>query len=291
MNSAQHITHVSGHCKRLYSSFKNTSKLNNKVIDIFSNITPAERQNKEYITLTTCSGFSPAKNLIEEISQEFTDKDGNFVEQFQSTGFYQRLWELFLSQLIKELDLTDISVKHAPDFHLQKNGVDFFLEATSSNPADKDEFTVDYIEKAFKEKDLKIQNDLIDYYTIKIGSALKSKLDNKYWELSWVAGKPLVIAIKPSHNKFANWLPDYKIIEYLYGIGTKTSKNEDGIKAIENTVVEEQTKCKCHKGFRGMRRSEVRFNFSCNLIGNHPQSLTALTLDRSFPIYSLELDL
>jgi hypothetical protein len=29
-----------------------------------------------------------------------------------------------------------------------------------------------------------------------------------------------------------------------------------------------------------LRRSEVRFNFSCNLIGNHPQSLTALTLDR-----------
>ena len=40
------------------------------------------------------------------------------------------------------------------------------------------------------------------------------------------------------------------------------------------------TKCKCHKGFRGSRRSEVRFKFSCNLIGNHPQSLTALTLDR-----------
>ncbi len=35
-----------------------------------------------------------------------------------------------------------------------------------------------------------------------------------------------------------------------------------------------------NKGFRGMRRSEVRFNFSCNLIANHPQSLTALTLDR-----------
>ena len=43
------------------------------------------------------------------------------------------------------------------------------------------------------------------------------------------------------------------------------------------------TKCKCHKGFRGLRRSEVRFNFSCNLIGNHPQSLTALTLDRCVP--------
>jgi len=40
------------------------------------------------------------------------------------------------------------------------------------------------------------------------------------------------------------------------------------------------TKCKCHKGFRGMRRAEVRLNISCNLIGYHPKSLTALTLDR-----------
>lgn len=40
------------------------------------------------------------------------------------------------------------------------------------------------------------------------------------------------------------------------------------------------TKCKCHKGFSGLRRSEVRFNFSYNLIVNHPQSLTALTLNR-----------
>ena len=35
-----------------------------------------------------------------------------------------------------------------------------------------------------------------------------------------------------------------------------------------------------NKGFSGMRRVVARFNFSCNLIGNHPQSLTAATLDR-----------
>ena len=40
------------------------------------------------------------------------------------------------------------------------------------------------------------------------------------------------------------------------------------------------TKCIFHKGFRGMRRAEVRFNFSSNLIENHPQSLTEYTLDR-----------
>jgi hypothetical protein len=40
------------------------------------------------------------------------------------------------------------------------------------------------------------------------------------------------------------------------------------------------TKCKCHKSFRGKRGLVVRFSFSCNLIRNHPQTLTAFTLDR-----------
>lgn len=32
-----------------------------------------------------------------------------------------------------------------------------------------------------------------------------------------------------------------------------------------------------NKGFRGMRRVVARFNFSCSLIGNRPQSLTCHT--------------
>ena len=32
-----------------------------------------------------------------------------------------------------------------------------------------------------------------------------------------------------------------------------------------------------NKGFSGMRKVVARFNFSCNLKGNHPQSLTGHT--------------
>ena len=38
-----------------------------------------------------------------------------------------------------------------------------------------------------------------------------------------------------------------------------------------------------NKGFSGMRRVVARFNFSCNLIGNRPQSLTGHTADRYAP--------
>ena len=35
-----------------------------------------------------------------------------------------------------------------------------------------------------------------------------------------------------------------------------------------------------NKGFSGMRRVVARFNFSCNLIGNRPQSLTGHIVKR-----------
>lgn len=35
-----------------------------------------------------------------------------------------------------------------------------------------------------------------------------------------------------------------------------------------------------NKGFSGMRRFATRFNFSCNLTGNRPQSLTGHIVNR-----------
>ena len=43
---------------------------------------------------------------------------------------------------------------------------------------------------------------------------------------------------------------------------------------------ERPTRGIANKGFSSMRRFVTRFNFSCNLIGNHPQSLTGHTANR-----------
>jgi len=69
-----------------------------------------------------------------------------------------------------------------------------------------------------KALDLGIQNELTDYFVIRMGSVLFSKLNKRYWELDWVKDKPLILAITPNHNHIANFLPDSKIIEYLYGL-------------------------------------------------------------------------
>jgi hypothetical protein len=197
-------------------------------MDIFQGITKESEQNPQYQSLNTLKAFSPAKNILDEICKPLEDKDGNFVQQFQTTAFYQRLWEIFLHSFFVENNFEIINKKGRPDFQIQKNGVEIFVEACSSNPAVNDKFTNEFIEASIKAKDKESEQDLKDYYTIKIGSILFSKLTKKYWDLDWVKGKPFILAVMPSHNKLANFLPDYKVIEYLYGKWFKAALKEDG---------------------------------------------------------------
>lgn len=56
----------------------------------------------------------------------FKDIDGNFIEQFQSTGFDARLWELYLNTYLIEEQLFFDRNYNAPDF-IVKNMTNKFL--------------------------------------------------------------------------------------------------------------------------------------------------------------------
>lgn len=193
--------------------------------DIFVPIKENEKLNSLFCKVKDDEHFIPAKKMIESIAAGFQDVDGNFIEQFQTQGFEARLWELFLYKLFKVMSF-EVLHKERPDFLIKKDDIEIYVEASTSNP-DKDDKYQDYIiEKAIKENDYKIQNELIDYYTIKIGSVLYSKLCKKYWEIEEVQNKPIILAISPCHNLLSRFLPDYKIIEYLYGKWYKSIDNE-----------------------------------------------------------------
>ena len=49
---------------------------------------------------------------------------------------------------------------------------------------------------------------------------------------------------------------------------------------MENKKAQRTTHNIANKGFRGLRRFIARFNFSCTLIGNRPQSLTGHIVNR-----------
>lgn len=195
---------------------------------MFHPIVPKKVLNKYFTGFHSHRVYEPGRQMIFNIFNEMGDQDGNFIKDFQSGGFHARLLELFLYEFCKEQGITINNTEDRPDFNLEKNGVNFFVEASTSNMTENEvEFTDANIQKALRNKNSTIQKRSLEQYIIKIGSVLFSKLQKKYWELTWVNGNPLVIAVAAHHHVLANFIPHAKMFEYLYGEQMKVSITKD----------------------------------------------------------------
>jgi len=197
--------------------------------DIFKYVVKEENLSKIFKILVSHPPLDAAKNLVLEIAEQMNDKDGNFIQQFQTTGFYPRLWEIFLFKFFKENGINIIEKYDRPDFHLEKDGVEFFVEASLSNEKENDKFSKEYIVEMLDKQDYNAQQEMTDYYVIRMGSVLFSKLNKEYWKLEWVKNKPIIIAITPAHHYLANFLPDAKVVEYLYGLEYESEEKPEGL--------------------------------------------------------------
>ena len=102
------------------------------------------------------------------------DLDGNFVEQFQTTGFNSRLWELYLFATFVEMEYHIEHSHAAPDFACRGILGEFTVEATTVNPSRDQDGSV----RPRPPRDSPEQQRafLHEYMPIKFGNALTSKL-------------------------------------------------------------------------------------------------------------------
>jgi hypothetical protein len=162
--------------------------------------------------LSEGKGYSAAKAIIAEIAYSFEDPDGNYIEQFQSTGYDSRLWELFLYAFIHENDFWIERTFPAPDYLCSKFEQTVFLEAMTVNPTQgkgPSDISPDTVPSELA----------ADYAAIKFGSTLTSKLNRTppYWDLPHVQNRPLIFAIADFHKDGSMlWTHPY-LLEYLYG--------------------------------------------------------------------------
>lgn len=178
---------------------------------IYEAIVAEDKLNPIFISLRNYKGHSSAKEIIQEIAYAFVDFDGNFIEQFQSSGFNARLWELYIFAYLNE-DLFLIGENSAyPDFECTKDHQYVFIECTTVNPSAQ--LDIDWVPKT--EEQFKILNR--DYFPIKYGSSLNSKLNKKYWLKENVKGNPLVFAIHDFHQGDSMTWSNTAIGDYLYG--------------------------------------------------------------------------
>jgi hypothetical protein len=184
--------------------------------------------------LISSRGASPAHDLLAEMMHYFEDVDGNFVQQFQSTGFDARLWELYLFALFTELGYAFDREHEAPDFHCQGPLGEFFVEATTAHSPPASLELDDSSRQAYFEH----------HVPIRFGSPLFTKLNKKnkeqkrYWELPHVVGHPFLLAVQDFHEPGSMSWSSSALVELLYGIRQIESRRPDGSLEIVSEGVE-----------------------------------------------------
>jgi hypothetical protein len=193
--------------------------------DIFA-AQPGKKLHPSFVILRDFVGHSAARGLIAEMMHHYVDVDGNFIEQFQTTGFDSRVWELYLFAYFNEESLLIERPKPAPDFVVSRGKLKAAVEAVTVNrtqsPMEEGKAAADDMTP---EKVLELS---MDFMPIKFGSPLFSKLSKRYWELPQIAGLPLVFAIADFHDKASMTWTSTALIRYLYGVHHDFTLDKDG---------------------------------------------------------------
>ena len=143
----------------------------------------------------------PARAVIREIGPWLSPEDPHLIKEFQTRGFDQRLWEIYLWAAFREFGL-DISQHEAPDFLCLGPGVDFTVEATTVAPSTSGALAEHPNPRGIDEMSVFLGN----YMAMKFGSALHGKLTKtnaegkRYWERDTSKDKPFILAVADFHK-------------------------------------------------------------------------------------------
>lgn len=205
-------------------------------VDFFTPVHPLDRLNPDFVSLITEEGYSPARGIIEPMMRWYEDADGNFVEQFQTTGFDQRIWELYLFATFVELGFVFDRTHPMPDFVCSGLAGAFSAEAVTVGPTRDRGKVVPLPPRETPEQKLAY---LRNYMPIKFGSPLFAKLKKRYWERAHVAGAPFVLAIADFSSPGSMIHTASALERYLYGFEHPTERDVDGHLVIKPERIEE----------------------------------------------------
>jgi hypothetical protein len=207
---------------------------------LFDLVVPAESVHPSFKTLRTMEGSCCARGMLDNIYQSFEDPDGNFVEQFQTTGFDARFFELYLFAYFSRSGY-EIDRSHPnPDFLITRDGLTVAVEATTVNPPTSGVLK-DYGKTIADLSPQEMREYMRNELPIRFGSPLFSKLSKRYWDLPHCRAKPFVLAIEAFHDSDALGRPDNALMAYAFGITTTGSWDDDGILNIATAEIEEHS--------------------------------------------------
>jgi len=208
-------------------------------VDLFTPVVAVDKLHPTFKHISETDYFIPARAILSEMMRNFTDVDGNFIEQFQTTGFDSRTWELYLFAALLEMGLFVEKPSPAPDFKAKLGYKTVFIEAVTVNPTGNSPLPSPEDQPIFRS--IEETKELIKTkIPIKFGSALWSKLNHKnpYWEIDQVRGHPLVFAIADFHEKQSMMWTSTALMNYLYGVSHDFFYDDKGQLVITQMKVE-----------------------------------------------------
>ena len=197
-----------------------------KPVDFFASAVAKEKLNRDFALISSLEGYTPAVEMIKPMMRWFEDADGNFIEQFQTTGFDTRLWELYLFASLVELGYAFDKTYPMPDFCARNALGELCVEATTVNPSRT--LTGELVPPPPLDTPEQMQDFQRQYMPIRYAGPLTAKLSKRYWEKENVRGRPLAFAIQDFHAPNSMLMSRTALPIYLYGMTWDWEKEASG---------------------------------------------------------------
>lgn len=183
-------------------------------VDFFAPVVANEKLHPSFRILCAQPRYSPARELMAAMMRFYEDNDGNFVEQFQTTAFDARLWEVYLFAAFVELGYAPAPHLAIPDFLFWGPEGSIGIEATSVNPAEAGDPV------AVPQDSAQLLAYMENYIPIRLARVLKRKLEKKapYWERPEMNGIPFLIAVQDFHIPGAMRMIAAGMSDYAFGV-------------------------------------------------------------------------
>lgn len=204
--------------------------------ELFKPVVPVDRLSSHYLHMQTHPSAEPAKMMAEAVFRYFPNPDGNFVEQFQTTGYDSRIFELYLFAYFYYSGFSVNRDFDQPDFIIKRNRINVAIEATTVNPI---QLTPPEPAREIHEmSDEEFQKRLSDELPIRFGSPLFSKVNKRYWDLPQCQDLPIVLAVEAFFEEGSLYFSDSSLSQYLYGLKHFPDWTEDGRLVVKTSAIE-----------------------------------------------------
>lgn len=168
----------------------------------------------EFQLLTDTISHLPALMAVGECYLALPKPDANFVSDLQTSNFAARIFELYLLACFREQGLVVRQDHVSPDFWIEKDGANCWVEAVTANSAIPRSGGIGEWVHAPEDRNERLTGAPAERFA----KTLRGKLQRNYHELDHVKGHAFALAIADFHESGSMVWSREALPTYLYGL-------------------------------------------------------------------------